>query len=229
MEHWTSLYIASRFPRAEQWWPTDGEDVGVALRSFLSSPGKVLMLEIKVPEATATGHRLSISTEQLSRYLGRGLPVFYVLPVPFWSGPIGPSGSVPITPASWWRRRSQREWFGNWTYVLSAADVAAHVSMTTATPVLYNMPDGGPIDAAYRSTLAVSMPWPIFWSEIQKCGPEGAVTWRITEGPDGEVSTKNLAAQEQVDSAGLQVAYRAQIGDNLVILHIDESELRVDP
>jgi hypothetical protein len=120
LEHWAGLYLASRFAKAEQWWPTQGEDVAMALRSSLTSPGKVLMLEIKVTEATAAGHILSIPTAQLQRYLDHHLPIFYVLPVPFWSGSIGSGASVPATAASWWRRRSRPEWFGNWTYVLSA-------------------------------------------------------------------------------------------------------------
>jgi hypothetical protein len=74
LEHWAGLYLSSRFVRAEQWWPTQGEDVALTLRSTITSPGKVIMLEMKVPEVTATGHTLSISTDQVQRYLGRRLP-----------------------------------------------------------------------------------------------------------------------------------------------------------
>ena len=36
----------------------------------------VVLLELKVPEATPAGHQLSVSTAQLGRYLRRRLPVF---------------------------------------------------------------------------------------------------------------------------------------------------------
>lgn len=228
LEHWTGLYLASRFARAEQWWPTLGEDVALALRSSLTSPGKVLLLEIKVPEATSAGHSLSISTAQLRRYLSRRLPVFYVLPVPFWSGSISSGGPVPVTPASWWRRRSHPQWFGNWTYVLSGSEVAAHVSMTADNPVLYTVPNEGTHLSSNPPALAAAIPWSIFWSEVQKCGPGGAVTWRITKDPGGELSAKSPADLEQLNFADLQNELLLEAGDNLVVLHIDESELRAD-
>jgi hypothetical protein len=226
LEHWTGLYLASRFARAEQWWPTLGEDVALALRGSLTSPGKVLLLEIKVPEATPTGHSLSISTMQLQRYLGHRLPVFYVLPAPFWSGSISSGGFVPVTPASWWRRRSHPQWFGNWTYVLSASDVARHVSMSAENPVLYTVPNGAVDVSSYSPALASAVPWPIFWSDVQNCGPGGTVTWRITKDPGGELSAKSSAGQEQVNLGDLQNELLLEVGDNLVVLHIDERELR---
>ena len=141
MEHWTGLYLASRFPNANQWWPTQGEDVRVALRANLTSPGKLVMLEVKVPEWTDAGHQLSISTEQLQRYLDDDLPMFYVLPVPRWDGSLNPATTDPPPAARWWRQRSGN-WFGNWTYVLSAADVRDRIPMDKANPVLYTVPGG---------------------------------------------------------------------------------------
>jgi hypothetical protein len=82
MEHWTGLHLSSRFARAEQWWPTLGEDVRLTLRSTIASPGKLVMLEVKVPEVTAAAHSLRISVDQLQRYLKLRVPMFYVLPVP---------------------------------------------------------------------------------------------------------------------------------------------------
>jgi hypothetical protein len=153
----------------------------LTLRSTITSPGKVIMLEMKVPEVTATGRTLSISTDQLQRYLGRRLPVFYVLPVPHWPGPLRPGASDPASPAGWWRRRSDPYWFGNWTYVLSAAGVASRVNMTAANPVLYTIPTGAAGSSSLPKALKDAHSWPRFWSEIQSCGPIGAIRWRIRE------------------------------------------------
>lgn len=234
MEHWTGLYLSSRFARAEQWWPTLGEDVALTLRSTITSPGKVVLLEVKVPEVTAAGHTLSISVDQLQRYLRRRLPVFYVLPVPRWSGLLRPGTSVPASPASWWRRRSDSDWFGNWTYVLSAADVASCINMTAANPVLYTIPSGGASAASLPKALRGALSWPDFWSEVQTCGPDGATRWRIREDPPGVLAVTDLANEERFDFAdladlqvGLQDGWLVERGDNLVVLHIDEYELQI--
>lgn len=234
MEHWTGLYLSSRFVWAEQWWPTLGEDVALTLRSTITSPGKVVLLEVKVPEVTATGHALSISVDQLQRYLRRRLPVFYVLPVPHWSGALRPGVSVPASPAGWWRRRSDRDWFGKWTYVLSAADVASRVNMAAANPVLYTIPAGGVSAFSLPKALKGALPWPRFWSDIRNCGPVGATRWRIREGPRGDLTVTDLANEERgnlPDSADLQIdlqdGWLVEPGDNLVVLHVDEEELQV--
>jgi hypothetical protein len=239
IEHWTGLYLSSRFVRAEQWWPTRGEDMALTLRSTITSPGKVILLEVKVPEVTPTGHTLSISVDQLRRYLRRRLPVFYVLPVPHWSGSLGPGASVPASPAGWWRRRSDPDWFGYWTYVLSAADIASQVNMAAANPVLYTTPAGRASASSLPKALRGALSWPDFWSEIQSCGPVGATRWRIREDPHGVLTVTDLASEDTVGVAVLQAVpqdgwravprdgWRVEQGDNLVVLHIDEHELRV--
>lgn len=233
LEHWTGLYLASRFPRANQWWPTLGEDVALTLRSSLTSPGKVVLLEVKVPEVRPAGHQLSISTAQLGRYLARRLPVFYVLPVPRWSGSLDPGSTGPRPAAGWWRQRSEN-WFGDWTYVLSAADVARQISMSADNPVLYTVPNGGTTAGSLPPTLTDAFLWQDFWWEVQACGPVGTVRWRITkDGPD-KVTVTNLAEQEQVGFvaeeetfgfSALQDQLLVQQGDNLVVVHIDEEQL----
>jgi hypothetical protein len=228
LEHWTSLYLSSRFPRASQWWPGLGEDVALALRSSLTAPGKVILLEVKVPEVTSAGHTVSIKTAQLRTYLGRRLPVFYVLPVPFWGGPLGgPGSTVPLLPAGWWRRRAGPQWFGNWTYVLPASAVAAAVTMTAANPVLYTVP--GSVTPSLPSPLAGALSWSDFWSEIQRCGPEGANRWRVREVHDGRsrsaFSIEDLLDGEQFDLDLLQQEIVLEEGDNLFILNINEEEL----
>jgi len=41
-EHWASLYISSRFPRDDQWWPSSGEDTAAGLRNLMTPTGGVL-------------------------------------------------------------------------------------------------------------------------------------------------------------------------------------------
>lgn len=236
LEHWTSLYLASRFPNGNQWWPTRGEDVRVALRASLTSPGKLLMLEVKVPRWTGTGHQLSISTEQLQRYLDNKLPVFYVLPVPRWDGSLDPATTDPRPAALWWRQRSGN-WFGNWTYVLSAADVRDRISMDRANPVLYTVSGRDASRGEPPKVLRDAFSWQWFWWEVWNCGPRGAAIWRITEDPQGRIEVTNLGDEEQIilltdaeepTFGAVQRQLLARQGDNLVIFHIDEKQLRVN-
>lgn len=41
-EHWASLYISSRFPRDDQWWPSSGEDTAAGLRNLMTPTSGVL-------------------------------------------------------------------------------------------------------------------------------------------------------------------------------------------
>ncbi len=229
LEHWTGLYLASRFPNANQWWPTLGEDVRLALRASLTMPGKLVMLEVKVPEWTGAGHQLSISTEQLQRYLDDQLPMFYVLPVPGWYGSLDPETTDPSPAAGWWRQRSGN-WFANWTYVLSAADLRDQIPMDKANPVLYTVPGGGAGAGPPPKALDGAFPWQLFWWEVWNCGPTGAVRWRITGDEGGRLLVTNLADEEPVtfpaDLGALRNPLPVQQGDNLVIVHIEEKQLR---
>jgi len=95
-EHWASLYISSRFPRDDQWWPSSGEDIAASLRNLMIPtggvlmPAKLILLELKVPEwdSRSDRHRLTIDRAQLAKYLAgpSPMPVFYVLPDPWWTG-----------------------------------------------------------------------------------------------------------------------------------------------
>jgi hypothetical protein len=195
------------------------------------------MLEVKVPEWTGAGHQLSISTEQLRRYLNNHLPMFYVLPVTRWNGSLNPATTDPLPAASWWRQRSEN-WFGGWTCVLSAADVRDRIPMDKANPVLYTVPGGGAGTGPLPKALESAFPWKWFWWEVRNCGPDGAVVWRITTDPGGRLVVTNLADQEQVtfltdeeDEAGpgaLRGPLPVQQGDNLVVVHIDEKQLRAN-
>lgn len=234
MEHWVSLYLASRFPNADQWWPTRGEDVGLSLRSAMNSPGKVILLEVKVPEATSAGHQLSIDTDQLQRYRDRCLPVFYVLPTPHWSGPLDPEKTSPPPAAGWWRKRSGN-WFGNWTYVLSADDVAKRLSADKSKSVLYTIPYGCGSEEPRHNALKDAFLWKRFWREFRNCGPDGARRWRITRDRLGKIIVVDLADEQQVSlQTDEEPAYFEPLpeqlvvrpGDNLVVFHIDEKQLR---
>ena len=206
------------------------------LRSSLTSPGEVVMLEVKVPESTDTGHQLSVDTKQLQSYLDHRLPVFYVLPVPRWSGSLNPETTSPAPASGWWRQQSGN-WFGEWTYVLSAADVADQLPMEKAKPVLYTVPHDGGNTNGPPETLKDAFPWQLFWREVWNCGPDGTVRWRITEDRPGRMVVTNLADEEEIDvpvdeeQAGfgtLQDQLLVQQEDNLVIVHIDEKALQTE-
>lgn len=84
LEHWASMYVAHRFPMAALWWPTAGEDIRV--EDFGTMPGKAFYLEVKVPEQSPSQHVTTINLPQLLAYVGQPVPVYYVIPLPPWTG-----------------------------------------------------------------------------------------------------------------------------------------------
>lgn len=200
LEHWTSIYLSNRFPNAALWWPATGEDVLAELpRLAETGPGKTLALELKTTEVTSAGHKLLIDTEQLKRYLnppfGPPLPIYYVFPVPCWSGSLTswhgwtpPAvGGVPLAPPEWWRLQAGASWFGKWLYVLSAQSVAAALSpgwrqQETAQLFVIKDPPSPGKKPPWRSLFA-GMPgseplrWRKFWDVAKRCGPLEGVRW----------------------------------------------------
>ncbi|VVJ19597.1 Uncharacterised protein [Amycolatopsis camponoti] len=207
LEHWASIYLSSRFPNGAMWWPTSGEDVLAALpRLAASGPGKTLALELKTTEATRTDHALWIDTRQLDRYLnppsGPPLPVYYVFPVPHWTGPLTSwSGTAPAAPATmtaappeWWRRRVGWPWFGDWLYVMSAQSLSEALPTTwtasskakaklftlNASRAVGMKPDWTTLFT--RTPTAAPMDWTSFWKVVTRCGPHDGVRWRTIAG-----------------------------------------------
>lgn len=200
LEHWSSLYLSSRFPHAVLWWPTSGEDVLADLPDVAASgPGKTLALELKTTEVTRSGHVLRIDAEQLERYLrppsGPPLPIYYVFPLPPWTGALtsrsgatpGPVPGVSAAPPQWWRRRVGAPWFGQWLYVMSAR------SLSLSLPANWrSSPAAGVTVFSYSSTNppstwsslfgrkppAAPLDWVSFWAEVTRCGPSDGVRWR---------------------------------------------------
>lgn len=158
-EHWASMYVAHRFPHGSLWWPTSGEDVRVD--DLGTVPGKAILLELKVPEQqSAGGHVVTIDLEQLLRYLGSPVPVYYAFPEPPWSGTLITSGWLgPERRADLAYRRTRDRWFGKWTVVCSAADLYSHLSPPTAAltkQVTHPFPGG--------------WDWAAFWGYYKACG-----------------------------------------------------------
>jgi hypothetical protein len=223
LEHWTSIYLSSRFPNGAMWWPTSGEDVLAELpRLAASAPGKTLALELKTTESTGADHVLWIDTRQLDRYLnppfGPPLPVYYVFPVPHWTGPLTSwSGTTPAVPAGmaaappeWWRRRVGWPWFGDWLYVMSAQSLSAALPPTWRTPShaktrLFALNTSHPVGGVpnwtslfARMPTAAPMDWTSFWKVVTRCGPHDGVRWRTVAGESGQPDrVLVLSADEQ--------------------------------
>ncbi|WP_424188944.1 hypothetical protein ACOBQX_11480 [Actinokineospora sp. G85] len=203
LEHWTSIYLSNRFPNGALWWPTSGEDVLAELPRLASSgPGKTLALELKTTEARGATHVLEIDTRQLANYLnppsGPPLPVYYVFPTPYWTGPLtSRSGATPTAPAGssskppeWWRRRVGPQWFGDWLHVLSARSLAKMLPTGWATgperkSTLFTLtsshlagrtPDWPRLIGHRPSTSPTT--WAAFWKLVTRCGPTDGVRWR---------------------------------------------------
>lgn len=93
------------------------------------------------------------------------------------------------------------------------------MNMTAANPVLYTIPTGAAGSSSLPKALKDAHSWPRFWSEIQSCGPIGAIRWRIREDPHGALTVVDLASEELpalVDLAdrhvGLQASWLAEPG-----------------
>ena len=211
LEHWTSIYLSSRFPNGAMWWPTSGEDVLAELpRLAGSGPGKTLALELKTTEATSAGHVLWIDTHQLDRYLnppfGPPLPIYYVFPLPHWTGPLTSwSGTTPAAPTAmtaappeWWRRRVGWPWFGDWLYVMSAQSLSEALPPKWRTSprakeklfALNPCPAGASVSSwtrlFARTPTAAPMRWTSFWTVVTQCGPRDGVRWRTVAGGSNE-------------------------------------------
>ena len=194
LEHWSSMYLSNRFPNGALWWPTSGEDVLVQLpRLAATGQGKTLALELKTTEADGAKHTLWIDTGQLDRYLspplGPPLPVYYVFPLPHWTGPLtSQHGSAPGTPnpmveapPEWWRQRAGWPWFGNWLYVMSAQAVASALppgwrNGPRAKLFTLNAPHDPSLWPAWERVLdlkpiAEPVIWPSFWNDVARWGP----------------------------------------------------------
>ena len=120
LEHWSSMYLARRFPACQLWWPSMDEDITV--QSLSSRVGKSLLLEVKTTDWNwrRWEHRLTIDVDQLRRYQSSPIPVYYVLPMPPWS-------EVLNDGHSWLKGRHRSElidhghgWFGDWMFVTRA-------------------------------------------------------------------------------------------------------------
>lgn len=112
LEHWSSMYLARRFPVCQLWWPSMDEDI--AVQSLSSRVGKSLLLEVKTTDWNwrRWEHRLTIDVDQLRRYQSSPIPVYYVFPMPPWS-------EVLADGHSWLMGRHRRQpidsghgWFG---------------------------------------------------------------------------------------------------------------------
>ena len=143
LEHWAGIDLHGRVPSARQWWPTRGEDAAVGLvptaaHSQPGLPSSCWNSRQQIPSGQR--HGVKIDLGQLSTYLsrrgpsGQRLPVYYVFPVPHWTGSprstyVSPMpGSVTASgtaPAEWLDLAAGDPcWFGHWLYVMPAADVA---------------------------------------------------------------------------------------------------------
>lgn len=142
---------------------------------------------------------LDIDTHQLTRYLypqfGPPLPIYYVFPIPHWTGPLrSSSGLTPTAPAGtttappeWWRRAAGRQWFGDWIYVMSAQSLAAALPPTWKTSGqarLFTL--NGSQHVGRRPPWTTLFPrtphanpirWKDFWTNVTHGGPYDGVLW----------------------------------------------------
>jgi hypothetical protein len=260
LEHWSSIYLSNRFPEGALWWPSSGEDVLAELpRLAATGPGKTLALELKTTEAVGTNHKLWIDAPQLDRYLrppvGPPLPVYYVFPIPHWTGPLtsqhgstpGAPGAMAAAPPEWWRQRVGWPWFGDWLYVMSARAVGSALpsdwtkgsrarlfTLNTAhTPG--RLPPWKSLFA--RMPAVAPVRWKPFWTDVTRCGPPDGVRWLTIPGgrnqPDqvrvlagDQESTWSLA--ELLDQRRPDVALAAtgdSGNDHVMLLHLPHSAL----
>lgn len=200
LEHWTSIYLSNRFPNGAMWWPAFGEDILAELPPMAASgPGKTLALELKTTWADGDNHVLDIDTRQLARYLhppfGPPLPVYYVFPVPRWTGPLtswpgrtpAASTGMTVAPPQWWRRAGGSHWFGDWLYVMSAQSLAAALPSTwraSGRARLFTLNGAHPVgprppwkNLFRRTPPANPVRWKDFWKAVTRGGPYDGVRW----------------------------------------------------
>lgn len=157
-EHWASMYVAHRFPMGGLWWPSSGEDIRV--EDLGTVPGKAVLLEVKVPEQQPDGsHLVSIDLAQLAKYLSSPIPVYYLFPVPPWTGQLAGSAWLGAERrADLAYRRAAHRWFGDWTVVCTAAALSATLGTKPGQKT------------ATMSSLPPHWRWRNFWTDFRGCG-----------------------------------------------------------
>jgi len=175
LEHWLSMHLARKFSTARLWWPAVGEDISV--EGVPRSPGKSVLLEVKTTEwdGVQSQHRLTLDVNQLLAYQSSLIPVYYVLPIPPWSGLLDPGNP-------WLGSRSRtelllpgRRWFGEWTFVVSAKDLWHHLGPPKSrwaqkTAVLFTHAAGSSDLKILVPPLTRSWTWERFWTRLGSCG-----------------------------------------------------------
>jgi hypothetical protein len=174
LEHWSSMYLARRFPDCRLWWPSVDEDITV--QSLSNRLGKSLLLEVKTTDWSRlrSEHRLSIDVSQLRRYLRSPIPVYYIFPMPPWS-------KVLTDGHSWLAGRARSElidegqgWFGEWLFVTRAQSLwdwlGPKQRQKSATLFVGASSSWDPSRIWPR--LLPWWAWSTFWDGMARCGSE---------------------------------------------------------
>lgn len=190
-EHWSSMYVAHRFPRGGLWWPTQGEDIHVEDLGTL--PGKSVLLEAKVPELTQAGtHVITVDLAQLRRYVSSIAPVYYIFPEPPWVGDLITSGWLGTERrADLAYRRAGARWFGEWTLVCRASDLLVHLA-----------PSPGQKTATVTNPPVRHWRWFDFWTDLAHCG--GPVMPSVFVVPTDDVATELEAGNGAINRSTLR-------------------------
>ena len=220
LEHWMSMHLARRFPTVRLWWPAAREDISV--EGVPSSPGKSVLLEVKTTEwdGALSQHRLTLDVEQLRAYQHSAIPVYYILPIPPWSGLLNPDNP-------WLGSRSRTElllpgtgWFGDWTFVVSAEDLWLHLSspnrQAQKTASLFTHNAGSRRLNALVPSLTRSWSWDSFWTHLASCGSPAMPSLLAT--PSGRSLGQRVPRQRLAENLSPQEAAglpRVQTGDAL--------------
>jgi hypothetical protein len=115
----------------------NGNDIEIG--SIPRRPGKVVNFEVKTASfknANQHTHRVTIKLSQLYHYLQLrvGEQPFYVFPSPTWIGDLSlaaPAAGINRSDVGF--SRSRGWWFSEWTFVMSAANVARTLGVTPLT------------------------------------------------------------------------------------------------
>jgi hypothetical protein len=189
LEHWASLYIASRYSTAAAlWWPSHGEDIDVHV--LPGRPGKAVQIELKTTTVHGPRHLVKVDLGQLWDYTRRprGRQPFYVFPLPRTAGTLtaaAQSHGLAVTEFAY-RRSGQRWWFAEWMVALTTEQVARVLATELAR---HGRRDRGPtatlvtvdLTLEKRPTLtwgtgAAAPPfvtWRDLWTRIERCGEPG--------------------------------------------------------